>query len=114
MDLGKTVELLACILAHQKSTSDDGSVVAPMWQNTGNQKINLKRLKRDRVECVCGAVSDSYKVSGEDSDFTIDAGNSLDLSENCSVGNIKGNNNHDMSSTSFSTQYLRTACENFK
>ncbi|KAH8480544.1 hypothetical protein H0E87_030714, partial [Populus deltoides] len=84
MDLGKTVELLACILAHQKSTSDDGSVVAPMWQNTGNQKINLKRLKRDRVECVCGAVSDSYKVSGEDSDFTIDAGNSLDLSENCS------------------------------
>nr|TKR79520.1 hypothetical protein D5086_0000271540 [Populus alba] len=54
------------------------------------------------------------KVSGEDSDFTIDAGNSLELSENCSVGNKKGNNNHDMSSTSFSTQYLRTACENFK
>nr|TKR91576.1 hypothetical protein D5086_0000222000 [Populus alba] len=64
MGLGKTVELLACILAHRKSTSDDGSVVAPTWQNTGNQKINLKRLKRERVECVCGAVSDSYKYRG--------------------------------------------------
>lgn len=64
MGLGKTVELLACILAHQKPTSDDGSVVAPTWQNTGNQKINLKRLKRERVECVCGAVSDSYKYRG--------------------------------------------------
>ena len=64
MGLGKTVELLACILAHRKSTSDDGSVVAPTCQNTGNQKINLKRLKRERVECVCGAVSDSYKYRG--------------------------------------------------
>ncbi|KAJ6697013.1 hypothetical protein OIU85_003381 [Salix viminalis] len=64
MGLGKTVELLACVLAHRKSTSDDGSVVSPTWQNTGNQQINLKRLKRERVECVCGAVSESYKYRG--------------------------------------------------
>ncbi|KAJ6422319.1 hypothetical protein OIU84_027303 [Salix udensis] len=64
MGLGKTVELLACVLAHRKSTSDDGSVVSPTWQNTGNQQINLKRLKRERVECVCGAVTESYKYRG--------------------------------------------------
>ncbi|CAK7340000.1 unnamed protein product [Dovyalis caffra] len=64
MGLGKTVELLACILAHRKSTYDDGSFITHSWQHTEDQKVNLKRLKRERVECVCGAVSDSYKYRG--------------------------------------------------
>lgn len=64
MGLGKTVELLACILAHRKSTSDGDACVFTKWQDTEDQKVNLKRLKRERVECICGAVSDSYRYRG--------------------------------------------------
>ncbi|XP_023640660.1 E3 ubiquitin-protein ligase SHPRH isoform X1 [Capsella rubella] len=63
MGLGKTVELLACIFSHRKPAEDEISVsnvptVTDDW-NTG-----LKRLKRERVECICGAVSESRKYKG--------------------------------------------------
>lgn len=63
MGLGKTVELLACIFSHRKPAEDEisvsnGSSVTDDW-NSG-----LKRLKRERVECICGAVSESRKYKG--------------------------------------------------
>ncbi|XP_043698641.1 E3 ubiquitin-protein ligase SHPRH-like [Telopea speciosissima] len=64
MGLGKTVELLACIFAHRKSSSEGGVVLENEMQVTGEQRNNLKRLKRERVECVCGAVSESAKYKG--------------------------------------------------
>lgn len=63
MGLGKTVELLACIFSHRKPAEDeisafDGSPV------TDDCKTGLKRLKRERVECICGAVTESHKYKG--------------------------------------------------
>ncbi|XP_059666858.1 uncharacterized protein LOC132312497 isoform X2 [Cornus florida] len=63
MGLGKTVELLACIFAHRKSTSDGGIIYDNTVQVTGYQK-NLKRLKKERVECICGAVNESFRYKG--------------------------------------------------
>lgn len=63
MGLGKTVELLACIFAHRMSSS----VVADCsykLQVEGGQNNHFKRLKRERVECVCGAVTESYRYKG--------------------------------------------------
>ncbi|KAJ6855231.1 hypothetical protein NC651_040027 [Populus alba x Populus x berolinensis] len=94
-------DILALVMDHSTEVSSNGQ------QLHGNSEKASKINKSETC-------AKKQKVSGEDSDFTIDAGNSLELSENCSVGNKKGNNNHDMSSTSFTTQYLRTACENFK
>ena len=62
MGLGKTVELLACIFVHRKSASECGIFVDTKLQVPGHQKI--KRLKRERVECICGAVSESRKYKG--------------------------------------------------
>ncbi|XP_042489288.1 E3 ubiquitin-protein ligase SHPRH isoform X2 [Macadamia integrifolia] len=64
MGLGKTVELLACIFAHRKSSSEGGVFLENEMQVTGGHRNNLKRLKRERVECVCGAVSESAKYKG--------------------------------------------------
>lgn len=64
MGLGKTVELLACIFAHRKPASDDDILISTALEVTGDQKVNLKRLKRERVECICGAVSESRKYKG--------------------------------------------------
>uniref|UniRef100_A0A2P2MDD6 E3 ubiquitin-protein ligase SHPRH n=1 Tax=Rhizophora mucronata TaxID=61149 RepID=A0A2P2MDD6_RHIMU len=64
MGLGKTVELLACIFAHQRSASEGDVFVDISSEGIGDQKINLKRLKRERIECTCGAVSESYKYKG--------------------------------------------------
>lgn len=62
--MGKTVELLACIFSHQKSESEDGVLADDLLPVTADHKANLKRLKRERVECACGAVSESRKYKG--------------------------------------------------
>ncbi|KAL8247869.1 hypothetical protein R6Q59_009085 [Mikania micrantha] len=59
MGLGKTVELLACIFAHRKLDS-----LADDIKGNGEQKPKIKRAKRDRIECVCGAVSESSRYRG--------------------------------------------------
>ncbi|PWA98308.1 Helicase, C-terminal [Artemisia annua] len=59
MGLGKTIELLACVFAHRKS--DDGN---KMMQMIGENTPKIKRVKRERVECVCGAVSESSRYRG--------------------------------------------------
>lgn len=64
MGLGKTVELLACVFAHRKSESEDGKSNDSLNQTFEDRKVNLKRLKRERVECICGAVTESYKYRG--------------------------------------------------
>ncbi|KAJ0040213.1 hypothetical protein Pint_27347 [Pistacia integerrima] len=61
MGLGKTVELLACVFAHQKPASDDGMLIDTSFEVVGDQEIKLQRLKRERVECICGAVSESHR-----------------------------------------------------
>ncbi|KAF8063114.1 hypothetical protein N665_1184s0003 [Sinapis alba] len=63
MGLGKTVELLACIFSHTKPDEEETSVTngSPV---TDDPKTGLKRLKRERVECICGAVSESRKYKG--------------------------------------------------
>ncbi|KAL2926006.1 E3 ubiquitin-protein ligase SHPRH [Bienertia sinuspersici] len=63
MGLGKTVELLACVFAHRKSSSEHSSS-ENISDGTEMEKMRLKRQKRERVECVCGALSESYKYEG--------------------------------------------------
>ncbi|OVA17306.1 SNF2-related [Macleaya cordata] len=64
MGLGKTVELLACIFAHHKSTSEIDMTFENEMQVTSGQMSNLKRLKRERIECICGAVNESPRYKG--------------------------------------------------
>ncbi|XP_021758247.1 E3 ubiquitin-protein ligase SHPRH-like isoform X1 [Chenopodium quinoa] len=64
MGMGKTVELLACILAHRKSSSEQGYCFRGITDITEKEKTRINRLKRERVECVCGALSESYKYEG--------------------------------------------------
>lgn len=64
MGLGKTVELLACIFAHRRSASGSDTLIESVPQVNGDQNITLKRLKRERVECICGAVNESIKYQG--------------------------------------------------
>lgn len=64
MGLGKTVEVLACIFAHRKSALEVGHVSDDAMEVSRDQKNNIKRMKRERVECVCGAVSESSKYEG--------------------------------------------------
>uniref|UniRef100_A0A0D9X2Z0 RING-type domain-containing protein n=1 Tax=Leersia perrieri TaxID=77586 RepID=A0A0D9X2Z0_9ORYZ len=59
MGLGKTVELLACIFAHRRPYSADCSVSSNI---KGTDQI--KRHKRERVECICGAASVSSAYQG--------------------------------------------------
>ncbi|KAK4433464.1 DNA repair protein [Sesamum alatum] len=60
MGLGKTIELLSCIFAHRMPSSE----VATKTQVERSQRNSLKRLKRERVECLCGAVTESYRYKG--------------------------------------------------
>ncbi|XP_022745300.1 E3 ubiquitin-protein ligase SHPRH isoform X3 [Durio zibethinus] len=64
MGLGKTVELLACIFAHQKPESEGGVFNDNVAKVTTDEKVSLRRLKRERVECICGAVSENRKYKG--------------------------------------------------
>ncbi|KAK7275887.1 hypothetical protein RIF29_17013 [Crotalaria pallida] len=64
MGLGKTVELLACIFAHRRSASGNDILIDSATQVNEDQEITLKRLKRERVECICGAVTDSLEYLG--------------------------------------------------
>ncbi|XP_057980815.1 uncharacterized protein LOC131166357 isoform X2 [Malania oleifera] len=64
MGLGKTVELLACIFAHRKPASEEGIFFDNVLQATEDQKANFKRLKKERVECVCGSVAESSSYKG--------------------------------------------------
>ena len=61
MGLWKTIELLACIFAHRKSDIDADDIRNKTIQVAGEQKSNIKRMKKERV---CGAVSEisKYKV----------------------------------------------------
>ncbi|CAE6041811.1 unnamed protein product [Arabidopsis arenosa] len=63
MGLGKTVELLACIFSHRKPAEDEVSV-SNGSSVTDDLNAGLRRLKRERVECICGAVSESRKYKG--------------------------------------------------
>lgn len=63
MGLGKTVELLACIFTHQVESSSIGNSSGEFLCEEG-QKNSLKRLKRERVECICGSVSESIRYKG--------------------------------------------------
>jgi len=64
MGLGKTVELLACILSHRWSASKSGACINEESQLRKESQIHIKRLKRERVECICGAVTESYRYTG--------------------------------------------------
>lgn len=64
MGLGKTVELLACIFTHQKPESEGGIFRDTAAKVTTDEKISLRRLKRERVECICGAVSENRHYKG--------------------------------------------------
>lgn len=61
MGLGKTIEVLSCILAHRMASSEAGD---NSLQVERSRNSSLKRLKRERVECLCGAVTESYKYKG--------------------------------------------------
>ncbi|XP_008782680.2 E3 ubiquitin-protein ligase SHPRH isoform X1 [Phoenix dactylifera] len=61
MGLGKTVELLACIFSHPKPSLGEGFKSLDDSQDISSQ---IKRQKRERVECVCGAASESSKYKG--------------------------------------------------
>ncbi|PKU64874.1 E3 ubiquitin-protein ligase SHPRH isoform X3 [Dendrobium catenatum] len=60
MGLGKTVELLACIFAHRKQSMDE-CITDDESEQMGSQ---IRRQKRERVECICGAASESRKYEG--------------------------------------------------
>ncbi|KAL5991336.1 hypothetical protein ACLOJK_012243 [Asimina triloba] len=64
MGLGKTVELLACIFAHRKLSSECGILFDEEIRNDGSHKSNMRRLKIERIECICGAVNESPKYKG--------------------------------------------------
>lgn len=66
MGLGKTVEMLACIFANRKPETDSDSFIDNVLSLSGDQTPTdrIKRVKRERVECVCGAVSESPKFKG--------------------------------------------------
>ncbi|KAL6657357.1 hypothetical protein ACP70R_005137 [Stipagrostis hirtigluma subsp. patula] len=59
MGLGKTVELLACIFAHRRPFAVD----FPISQNKTDTD-RIKRQKVERVECICGAASESSAYKG--------------------------------------------------
>lgn len=59
MGLGKTVELLACIFAHRSTFSIECSV-----SQNRKELERISRQKRDRIECICGAASESSAYKG--------------------------------------------------
>lgn len=64
MGLGKTVELLACIFANPMVSSEDATGFRNESTDAESGETKLKRLKRERVECVCGATTESFKYMG--------------------------------------------------
>ncbi|XP_027104125.1 uncharacterized protein [Coffea arabica] len=64
MGLGKTVELLSCVFAHRMLSSEVLGLPHSVMQDDGQKRINLRRLKRERVECICGALTESIKYKG--------------------------------------------------
>ncbi|CAH9090614.1 unnamed protein product [Cuscuta epithymum] len=63
MGLGKTVELLACVSAHQATSTGTASLLNSTQIHRDVRK-DLKRLKHERVECICGSVSESIRYEG--------------------------------------------------
>lgn len=63
MGLGKTVELLACILAHRRPSMEAGYAYQN-YTHSIKMEPKIKRQKRERVECICGAASESSKYTG--------------------------------------------------
>ncbi|MQM06650.1 hypothetical protein Taro_039477 [Colocasia esculenta] len=61
MGLGKTVELLACIFAHRKSCLEECIISNNESRDRGSL---IKRLKQERVECICGAVTENTRYKG--------------------------------------------------
>ncbi|XP_057849243.2 uncharacterized protein LOC131060147 isoform X2 [Cryptomeria japonica] len=64
MGLGKTVELLACILAHPQTSAQSNTIARKTHTRQNGICIPLKRPKLERVECVCGSVTESHKYTG--------------------------------------------------
>ncbi|KAL9249583.1 E3 ubiquitin-protein ligase SHPRH-like protein [Drosera capensis] len=64
MGMGKTVELLACVFANRMLSSVGGTHSDNGIDSTLNQKLRIRRVKRERVECICGAVSESSRYEG--------------------------------------------------
>lgn len=62
MGLGKTVELLSLVFVNPKPATEEDTGFT--MQDNDDKEVNLKRLKRERVECICGAVTESYKYKG--------------------------------------------------
>ncbi|URD93147.1 E3 ubiquitin-protein ligase [Musa troglodytarum] len=63
MGLGKTLELLACIMVHRRPSLEAGFV----YNNHSHDieaEVKIKRQKRERVECICGAASESSRYRG--------------------------------------------------
>ncbi|KAJ1292442.1 hypothetical protein BS78_02G391500 [Paspalum vaginatum] len=59
MGLGKTVELLACIFAHRRPFPIGWSI-----SQNKTEMDQIKRQKVERVECICGAASESSSYKG--------------------------------------------------
>lgn len=64
MGLGKTVELLACILTHRSPACEGRACFNDDLLGTDDHKTHIRRLKRERVECTCGAVTESWRYKG--------------------------------------------------
>lgn len=60
MGLGKTVELLACILAHRASKE----AMSKVMDSANRARARLMKYKRDRVECSCGATQEDDFYEG--------------------------------------------------
>lgn len=60
MGLGKTVEVLACILAHRASKESMSKVM----DSANRARESLMKYKRDRVECCCGATQEDGSYEG--------------------------------------------------
>ncbi|CAM8967736.1 unnamed protein product [Rhodiola kirilowii] len=63
MGLGKTVELLACIFCNRNSSREVFSA-SNIIKVTEEQKSSLRRVKKERIECVCGSVTESPRYEG--------------------------------------------------
>lgn len=61
MGLGKSIELLSCISTHRMPLFE---VDADSCKAMQGGRSHFKRLKRERVECLCGAVTESYRYKG--------------------------------------------------
>lgn len=59
MGLGKTVELLACILAHRRFSLQESVI-----PEDDTIKSQIKRQRQERVECICGAASENPRYTG--------------------------------------------------